>query len=536
MLSGAYQGVTFHVLIEVPAEYPSKAPSVFFRSLIRYQNGAQTEVPGKGTSICLDLLGNFANVHTEWGSSASGWSPANTLQTILIQLQGSLNDMLSGTKSHVDSSLHSARDLVCSCGHGKNGAVHPPVATGEEGKKKEEAPKDWKAEYEALRAELETLRRKAAAYDLLMSAFGEARALTGEAALVVEKKPGAATHAPAVVAAEAPKLNHLVCYISGTDATDATELFGFGVGVGQNGALSTAGEVLSKTAFDGGVKRSSQNEPIDHFLPIYISESHFKRSKDLFRANIGAIYKDMASKKRGKGAAPKVEIQALEILCSLMNSACVATSSANGRAHDNFIQAYFSLLRLLRWLCAAFPDVSKHADSQLEHFLKGSRSKDSVPNLGEFLILLHASTKVTWAELGEAFVEEVDARNVRWFKDTTLQFTGPVAGRVAKTFAATDVSRSLVCFQVRFLDLAKKCDLKQFVDGLVPEALLKALKEIHAQVKDHKNWGDYFKYLGLKVPSEQDREKQLIDSVNLSAEQRYHGGGGGGGKGNNRRR
>lgn len=59
LMSGPYNGICFHLLIEVPGEYPSKAPAVFFRSTIRYQNGAQTEVPGKGTSICLDLLGNF---------------------------------------------------------------------------------------------------------------------------------------------------------------------------------------------------------------------------------------------------------------------------------------------------------------------------------------------------------------------------------------------------------------------------------------------------------------------------------------------
>ncbi len=428
ILCGAYEGVNFHILIEVPSEYPNKAPAVFFRSTIAYQNGAQTEVPGKGTSICLDLLGNFANVHTEWGSEASGWSPANTLQTVLVQLQGSLNDMLSASPSDIKKARESAKALVCSCGHGKDGAVCPAVTVAESKTVAKETSPDWQSKYEALAVECEVLRRKAAAYDVLTAAFAQAQSLTGEAvaAAAVPKTAAAvvaATPNNAPAAPPAHKLNHLVCYISGTDATDATEIFGFGIGLGQNGGISTAGEVLSKTAFDGGVRRTSQNEPINHFLPIYVSDSHFMRSKDLFRNSIAAIYKDMTAQRRGGAAkATKLEIQALEVLCSLMNSACVATSSANGKAHDNFIQAYFSLLRLLRWLCAAFPAVPKHADAALEAFLKGGRTKDSVPNLGEFVVLLHASTTVTWAQIGETFVEEVDARNVRWFKVILGQF------------------------------------------------------------------------------------------------------------------
>lgn len=84
IMDGAYEGVNFHVFIEVPENYPNKAPSAYFKSFIAYQNGATTNVDGKGTSICLDLLGNFANVHTEWGNTASGWSPGNSLQVCFV--------------------------------------------------------------------------------------------------------------------------------------------------------------------------------------------------------------------------------------------------------------------------------------------------------------------------------------------------------------------------------------------------------------------------------------------------------------------
>merc|ERR1712072_1259654 len=44
--------------------------------------------------ICLDVLGNFGNVHKEWKSSVgSGWSPAYTWATLLVQLQSVLCDL-----------------------------------------------------------------------------------------------------------------------------------------------------------------------------------------------------------------------------------------------------------------------------------------------------------------------------------------------------------------------------------------------------------------------------------------------------------
>ena len=101
---GPYKNVVFHVLIEIPAEYPSKPPSLYFRSTIRYQNGAQTEVKDKGASVCLNILGNWSNYHSEWGTDAAGWSPSCTLETVMIQLQGSLGEMLSQDTHEVEQS------------------------------------------------------------------------------------------------------------------------------------------------------------------------------------------------------------------------------------------------------------------------------------------------------------------------------------------------------------------------------------------------------------------------------------------------
>merc|ERR1719230_577483 len=87
-----------HFLIDFPYDYPSSAPNIGFSFEFQYRGGAEYVMPDgrlKGKKvICLDVLGNFGNIHTEWKSTVgSGWSPAYTVTTLLIQLQSVLCDL-----------------------------------------------------------------------------------------------------------------------------------------------------------------------------------------------------------------------------------------------------------------------------------------------------------------------------------------------------------------------------------------------------------------------------------------------------------
>ena len=90
--------VPLHFLIEFPCDYPSSAPKIGFSFEFEYRGGAsyimrEGRLVGKKV-ICLDVLGNFDFVHTEWKQTVgSGWSPAYTVTTLLIQLQSVLSDL-----------------------------------------------------------------------------------------------------------------------------------------------------------------------------------------------------------------------------------------------------------------------------------------------------------------------------------------------------------------------------------------------------------------------------------------------------------
>jgi len=105
---GQYDGLVMHILLDCPHDYPNSAPKAYFVNPVSYQSGATEIVPGKGMSVCLNLFGNFAHIHTEWGKNgeASGWSVSYTLQTALLTLQGLLPvDMLSTHPSCVSQSM-----------------------------------------------------------------------------------------------------------------------------------------------------------------------------------------------------------------------------------------------------------------------------------------------------------------------------------------------------------------------------------------------------------------------------------------------
>lgn len=90
--------IPLHFNIHFPSNYPAAAPSIGFSYRFNYDLGAAyVESSGilKGEFVlCLDLLGNFAGVHTEWAAEVgSGWSPAYNVGSILINLQSILSGM-----------------------------------------------------------------------------------------------------------------------------------------------------------------------------------------------------------------------------------------------------------------------------------------------------------------------------------------------------------------------------------------------------------------------------------------------------------
>jgi len=71
-----------HFLIDLPVDYPKSAPNVGFVTNFPYKMGASMFISNKESrlnglfTLCLNILGNFAFIHTEWIKTVGqGWSP-----------------------------------------------------------------------------------------------------------------------------------------------------------------------------------------------------------------------------------------------------------------------------------------------------------------------------------------------------------------------------------------------------------------------------------------------------------------------------
>ena len=80
--SGPYQGITFHMVMKFPENYPDAPPEVRLCTTLCHPNVF-------GTWICLDLLRDQAEMVRE-GSQGRGWTSGYSAQSVLLQLQSFL--------------------------------------------------------------------------------------------------------------------------------------------------------------------------------------------------------------------------------------------------------------------------------------------------------------------------------------------------------------------------------------------------------------------------------------------------------------
>merc|ERR1719359_423091 len=102
--------------------------------------------------------------------------------------------------------------------------------------------------------------------DALLSLLSEVANSSSSAA---STSAGNSTPASSDLEVEVDK--NICCFATGKLYTEAL----LGVGVSRDRRnLTTAAELLSKEAFDGGLRQSTNKSPFEHFLPVWINESH----------------------------------------------------------------------------------------------------------------------------------------------------------------------------------------------------------------------------------------------------------------------
>lgn len=491
----------FPIRIELKysATYPMAAPKAYFETFVAYTGGATIMEEGK-MAVCLNIFGNFAHVHTEWKDQQEGWTPAYTIETILVSLQALFSsDMISRRDADVQRARREALAFRCK-------------ETGHDGS---DPAKYWPP--------LMTAGQPAAAAAAGAAGAGEGHSASAAGAAA------SATGAAQAAQQQEPVDDYYICY-----ATKATGgLLGFGVNLDNPRILtfSSPCELLSQEAFASGVRQGATNRPFTHWVPIVTPYAPWSKVAPLWSESMRQILPRMP--------VPEATVK---LCCSIMNSLVVEVMNAGATANDRFIDGYFAFFRILRQFASDVPAAAAYADAAIASFKSAAdkRVKTAVPNLGEFLVLLLVSKKYSWADICNEFVEECDSRAVFWYvagnarsPATAPQLINPaVRLRSAKVFEVTAMSRQIVCYQVKFLLIALGLNFEE-LDAhhrcCITAAQRQEIKDMYKAVTRMTTWDEYFTWLTMSTRTAAERDEELLQALRASEAAGYHTGSGGAG-------
>jgi len=198
------------------------------------------------------------------------------------------------------------------------------------------------------------------------------------------------------------------------------------------------------------------------------------------------------------------------------------------------LAGYSLFHRWLIYLVETYKAVGKHVNSLIPQFINDeySRDKKHVEIIGEFLPLLSISS-FDWSDIDAFFLDEVFARNVRWCLKTNpeLGYHCTRAHRFAVSFESAKTMLQLIMYHVYFLKTLAKpegirlSDLANTLDqkfGMPSFLLQEKFQSVVFKIQSLSQWIDFFKFVGVKVPTEERLEEILLDSIVYSVNSGYH--------------
>jgi len=294
--------------------------------------------------------------------------------------------------------------------------------------------------------------------------------------------------------------NNICCFASGKLYTESM----LGVGVSrQRKNLGTAAELLSKNAFDGGLRQNTDKSAFEFFLPVWINERHASNSPAWCKA-LQKSYTQMGSQ---VFQVSKEEDCILEVFPRLINQMIVEVMrpDASKSAAITIFEALCNFWRTLRWLVDSQKPLLRKISDMLQRFVADEpyRHKDVTADLG-IILVLHTVVQgqpgcPCKTDFIDSYFDENSLRCVMWWQRSgTRPESQPV-------FDATKVSREICMFQMMVLDVviadpAQTLKQMEATNCKLPsrlESLQSKWKQTQANVKD---WRAFFKCIQATEP------------------------------------
>jgi len=530
--------VPLHFLIDFPSDYPTTAPNIGFSFEFEYRSGASyTERSGRLNGkkvICLDILGNFGHVHTEWKSVVgSGWSPAYTVSTLLIQLQSVLCNLGTQQSQHERDVTYQTAVRFCE----RNAGAVLEIMDEEDIR---DARVRQRREQQLLKAcsgdEALAERARAVARQMGVSAKEELiDSFLDLLADVASTSCGSQASASEPEPCGPPVDANICCWSTGKLYTEAL----LGVGLSREKRnLATAAELLCKDAFDSGLRQNTDKSGFEFFLPVWINESHAAGRRE-WREVLLDSCSAIGSKVYGVADQDDAVLEVFPRLINQMVVEMMRPEAAKSEAIALF-EALCNFWRTFRWLVDTRNSLRKKIGSALSSFVadESSRHKDRCPDIGallvQYTVLQDDAACPKRQQFIDAFSDESSLRWVMWWQRSD---TRP---ETAAVFEATRVSREILMFQMMVIDVVMSDVAVTVRDMEASNCKLPArLEELQARWRERKqsvrDWSAYFDCIGAARPNAASSSDWIASCVRRAADRgpKYVGtkGAGKGGKG-----
>lgn len=386
ILSGIYEGIILHLEMKIPDNYPIKAPKLKISAGQPFDHTFHHHVFDMmdGLTICIDLLDHGFFDYSQ--QSKTGWTPAYTLSTILVQMQVffasdyDLPELPSQNQlSYLRSKLSTfSCPIKLTDGTFQTHSFNTPYP-----------PFTQSPQVTPPQVSNETIERMKKAY------------------------------------------SKMTCFTNKTDPSDDDTILGYPLALSRDAYGRTDMlPILEILSYDGFIMqiqefgdklddfdschlRTAMGLNFNYWFPFYVNEKMYLKNKQIYYNAISVLKFGVKGKKEFDFEPELI----LKVFPILLNKTIVALQSGSLYQSSAAIEGYCHLLRLFLRFLEDFPYLYQKINEKIEKAMQNeeARNKNNLGDMGEFLILLSLSKyglqhKGVWLNL----IKEFMARKFLW--------------------------------------------------------------------------------------------------------------------------
>ena len=415
LMTGPYEGYKVQLLMTMSDEYPIKPPKMLiFPGQLIGKGGFHHHI-FQGSEgymrFCINLLDND---YLDTNEQHTGWNPAYTISSILLQVQNFIGDPdmhQLPSKSSIQRLMKSMdsykRTFILRDEEGEKKVVHtwkdPYPKMYSMKNQMEEEENEVKEKKDKLERKQETIKENLTCYLLRDNYIENQEVLLGYPIINSKSAYGKDK-------IELYPIPQLLTYEAYKMQISEAQPF-------QNQLIDSYYNTQHQV-------KAANNEYYNNWLPIYVNENHYSKNRELILNSLKAIKNESQFKPE----------QVFDILPIILNKMIIGAFNGKSVISSSFIMCYFQYVLLFKRLCQDYKaEYETYVNRKISLITMNDYevNKKIVPDIGDFLMLIYLSNKdmstPEMKKMKKVLIEEFLIRQMYWM------FHGPECKEIMKS-------------------------------------------------------------------------------------------------------